>query len=46
MIGEPNFNQALTNDYKWDKRSRRIDGDIITYVDYLRAIRFSMEQAW
>ena len=46
MLGDKNFNPAFPNVYKWDERVKRIAGDIIAYVDDLRAIGFSMEEAW
>ena len=46
LIGNKNYNPSFPNVYKWDGRAKRIAGDIIAYVDDLRAIGFSMEQAW
>ena len=46
LVGNMDYNPTFPNVYKWDNRSKRIAGDIIAYVDDLRAIGFSMEQAW
>ena len=46
LIGSENYNPSLANVFKWDKTDRRPAGDIISYVDDLRAIGFSLEQAW
>ena len=39
------YNPSFPNVYKWDNIPKRIAGDITSYVDDLRAIGFSMEQA-
>ena len=46
MLGDKNYNPTFPNIYKWDERAKRIAGDLIAYVDDLRAIGFSMEEAW
>ena len=46
LIGNHQYNPSFPNVYKWDNIAKRIAGDIIAYVDDLRAIGFSMEQAW
>ena len=46
LIGNIEFNPALPNAYKWDSVLKRIAGDLIAYVDDLRAIGFSLEHAW
>ena len=46
LIGNKDYNPAFPEVYKWDERSKRIAGDLISYIDDLRAIGFSMEQAW
>ena len=46
MIGEENFNPTFPNVYKWDYRKNRISGELIAYVDDLRALGFSLEHSW
>lgn len=46
LIGDKNFNPTFPNVYKWDERKKRIAGDLIAYVDDLRSIGYSMEDAW
>ena len=38
LIGNKNYNPAYPSVYKWDERSKRITGDLIAYIDDLRAI--------
>ena len=45
-IGNKDYNPALPNVYKYDKVHKRIAGDLIGYVDDLRALGFSLEEAW
>ena len=44
--GSPGFNPALPYVYKWDALNMRIAGEILAYVDDLRAIGYSWEEAW
>ena len=46
LIGAEDYNPALANVFKWDKIFKRPAGDLISYVDDLRAIGFSLEEAW
>ena len=46
LIGNSDYNPAYPKVYKWDERTKRIAGDLISYIDDLRAIWFSMEEAW
>ena len=46
MIGEEDYNPSFPNVYKWDSRKLRIAGELIAYVDDLRALGFSLEYAW
>ena len=45
VVGTAEFNPALPNVYKWDEENKKIAGDVITYVDDLRAIGQSTEEA-
>ena len=45
LIGKSNYNPTYPQVYKWDERMKRIAGDLISYIDGLRAIGFSMEEA-
>ena len=40
LIVNSDFNPILPNVYKWDGSFNRIVGDLVTYVDDLRAIEF------
>ena len=46
FIGNSDFDPVYTNVYKWDSHRNRIAGDIITFIDDLRAICHSLEHAW
>ena len=46
LIGSKDYNPTYPNVYKWDSRMKRIAGDLIAYVDDLRALGFSMEEVW
>ena len=46
LIGNKDYNPAFPNVYKWDKYVKRIAGELIAYIDDLRAIGFSLEHAW
>ena len=46
MVGTPEFNPALPEVYKEDSRTGRVAGDMRAYVDDLRGLGFSREQAW
>ena len=46
LIGTADFDPSLPNVYKWDNVSKRISGDLIAFVDDLRAIGHSLEHAW
>ena len=37
-IGNPDYNPSYPTVYKWDERAKRITGDLIVYIDDLRAI--------
>ena len=38
LLGNANYNPAFPLVYKWDSRLRRIAGDLVSYIDDLRAI--------
>lgn len=46
LFGDPEFNPALPNVYKWCSIKDQIAADLIAYVDDLRALGLSYEQAW
>ena len=46
LMCSPRFNSALPNVYKWDDLAKRIAGDMVAFVDDLRAIDYSLDQAW
>ena len=46
MIGNKDYNPALPNVYKWDSINNRIAGELLAYIDDLRALGFSLEHAW
>lgn len=46
IIGQDNFNPSLPNVIKWNTLKRRPAGDLVSYVDDLRALGFSLEEAW
>ena len=46
LIGNSNFDPAYPNVYKWDSHSNRIAGDLIAFIDDLRAVGYSLEHAW
>ena len=46
IIGTSVYNPALPNVYKWDQVNHCVLGEIIVYVDNLRAIGCIMEAAW
>ena len=46
ILGNANYNPAFPRVYKRDARLRRIAGDLISYIDDLRAIGYSMEDVW
>ena len=46
LIGNTNFDPAYPNVYKWDSHNNRIAGDLIAFIDDLRAIGHTLEAAW
>ena len=40
------YNPSLLNAYKFDKINRNIAGDLIGYVNDLRTLGFTLEEAW
>ena len=46
LIGNANYNPAMPNVYKWNSRVERMAGDILSYVDDLRALGWTIEHAW
>ena len=46
MVGGGNYDPSMPNVYKWDKVNSRMAGDILSYVDDLRVLGFSLEHAW
>ena len=46
LIGNKDYSPSFPKVYKWDKHARRIAVDLIAYIDDLRTIGFSLEQAW
>ena len=45
-IGNKDYNPALPNVYKYNEIYKRIAGDLVGYVDDLRALGFSLDEAW
>ena len=45
-IGDKRYNPALPNVFKYDEVHKRIAGDLIAYVDDLRTLGYSLEEAW
>ena len=45
-IGNNNFNPLLPNVFKFDEINKRVAGDLIAYVDDLRTLGSSLEEAW
>ena len=45
-IGNKDYNPALPNVYKYNEIHKRIAGDLFGYVDDLRALGFSLDEAW
>ena len=46
LIGNEDYNPTFPKVYKWDMYAKRIAGELIAYIDDLRSIGFSLEQAW
>ena len=46
LVGSPEYDPTMPNVYKFDKINRRLAGDILSYVDDLRVLGFSLEHAW
>ena len=46
LIGNQEYNPTFPSVYKWDRTKNRIAGDVVAYVDDLRAVGFSLEHAW
>ena len=46
LLGSKDYNPSYPCVYKWDDVHERIAGDILAYVDDLRAIGFNLEEAW
>lgn len=46
LIGNPDFNPALPNVFKWNASTLRLAGEIKAYVDDLRALGWSLEHSW
>ena len=46
LLGSKQYNPSLPNVYKWDKVAQRIAGDLIAFIDDLRAIGYNLEEAW
>lgn len=45
LIGNEDYKPLLPNVFKWDKRLKRIAGEILAYVDDLRTIGWSLDHA-
>ena len=45
-IGNKDYNPSLPNVFKFDDIHKRIAGDLIAYVDDLRTLGYSLEEAW
>ena len=46
LIGNNDFDPAYPNVYKWDSQKNRIAGDLIAFIDDLRAVGCTLEHAW
>ena len=46
LVGADNYDPAMPNVYKWDAVNARLAGDVLSYVDDLRVVGFSLEHAW
>ena len=46
LVGSKEYNPSLPNVYKWDSIAKRIAGDLVAFIDDLRAIGYTLEQAW
>jgi hypothetical protein len=46
LLGDPKYNPTQPRVMKWDSLVNKIAGDIVAFVDDLRASSHSVEQAW
>jgi hypothetical protein len=46
IFGNPDFNPTLPSIIEWDEVNKRIVGDLLAYVDDLRAVGSSTNHAW
>ena len=46
LIGNKDYNPTYSKVFKWDNHAKQIAGELIAYIDDLRAIGFSLEHAW
>lgn len=46
MLGDSTYNPALPNVYKWCSKRKQMAPDMTAFVDDLRALGLSYEQAW
>ena len=46
LFGSKDYDPSLPNVYKWDDVRKQIAGDLKAYVDDLRVVGFSLDQAW
>ena len=45
LTGSKEYNPALLNVYKWDDIAKRMTGDLIAFIDDLRAVGYTLEKA-
>ena len=45
-IGDKKYNPVLPNVFKYDDIHKRIAGDLVAYVNDLRTLGLSLEEAW
>ena len=45
-IGNKDYNPSLPNVFKFDDIKKRIAGNLVVYVDDLRTLGYSLEEAW
>ena len=46
LVGAVDYDPTMPNVYKWDGVNGRLAGDVLSYVDDLRVLGFSLEHAW
>jgi hypothetical protein len=46
LPGTKTYDPTKPNIYKWNEGARRVAGEIVTFIDNMRAFGFSKENAW